>query len=57
MELKINDIHSMNGIGLHEGKLPVDRLELIKLINTWGRLYSFITNNKIEIKKQKSLDM
>ncbi len=49
MELKINDIHSMNGIGLHEGKLPVDRLELIKLINTWGRLYSFITNNKIEI--------
>ncbi len=36
-----------------DGKLPVNRLELIYLVNSWGRLYSFNTNNEIEIKKHE----
>ena len=28
-----------------EGKLPVDRLELLYLINSWGRSETFVTNN------------
>ena len=58
---KINDIHSMNGIGLHDnlqeklnGKLPVDRVELLYLINSWGRISSFDTNDNIKITKCKS---
>ncbi len=32
------------------GKLPVDRLELIYLVNSWGRSETFITyNNDMEI--------
>ncbi len=45
----INDIHSMNGIGLHDnlqeklnGELPINRLELIKLIGSWGRTSFFV---------------
>ncbi len=52
----INDIHSMNGIGLHDnlqeklnGKLPVDRVELLYLINSWGRSQDFSTSENILI--------
>ena len=45
----INDIHSMNGIGLHDnlqeklnGELAINRLELIKLIGSWGRTSFFV---------------
>ena len=39
-----------------EGKLPIDRLELLYLINSWGRSETLVTNNnnveiKIEISK------
>ena len=39
-----------------EGKLPVDRLELLHLVNSWGRSETLVTNNnnveiKIEISK------
>ncbi len=33
------------------GKIPITREELLILVNSWGRLHSFITNNEIEIKK------
>ena len=36
------------------GKIPITREELLILVNSWGRLYSFITNNEIEIKKHES---
>ena len=43
-----------------EGKLPVDRLELIELINSWGRYNSFQTSalnyNQIEIKVCEPLE-
>src|SRR5574344_997057 len=43
-----------------EGKLPVDRLELIELINSWGRYNSFQTSvlnyNQIEIKACEPLE-
>ena len=48
----VNDIHSMNGIGLHDnlqeklnGELPIDRLELLYLINSWGRKTGFYTKD------------
>ena len=34
-----------------EGKIPIDRLELLYLINSWGRSETFFTyNNDIKIK-------
>ena len=42
------------------GELPVDRLELIELINSWGRYNSFQTSvlnyNQIEIKACEPLE-
>ena len=35
------------------GEIPVTREELLILVNSWGRLYSFNTNNEIEIKKHE----
>ncbi len=55
---KINDIHSMNGIGLHDnlqeklnGELAINRLELLYLVNSWGRNEDFYTNENIIIPK------
>ena len=57
----INDIHSMNGIGLHDnlqeklnGELPINRLELLYLINSWGRDNDFYTDENIIIPKCKA---
>ncbi len=37
-----------------EGKIPIDRLELLYLINSWGRSETFFTyNNDIKIKIKK----
>ena len=39
-----------------EGKLPVDRLELLYLVNSWGRTNFFYTeylNEEVKIEKQK----
>ena len=54
----VNDIHSMNGIGLHDnlqeklnGELPINRLELLYLINSWGRDNDFYTVENIIIPK------
>ena len=36
------------------GELPINRLELLYLINSWGRISSFDTNDNIKITKCKS---
>ena len=37
-----------------EGKLPIDRLELLVLVNSWGRIENFTTyNNDMEINIEK----
>ncbi len=33
------------------GKLPVDRVELLYLVNSWGRNKEFSTNDYIDIPK------
>ncbi len=33
-----------------EGEIPVDRLELLYLVNSWGRTHLFIINGNIEDK-------
>ena len=57
----INDIHSMNGIGLHDnlqeklnGELPINRFELLHLVNSWGRDKEFSTNDNIIITECKA---
>ncbi len=48
----------MNGIGLHDklqeklnGELPINGLELLYLVNSWGREEDFSTIEGIYIKK------